>query len=170
MDESGPLYGTSMKKAIILVITGLIIVMVMSNLSYEQQTIIPSLKEILKAKPFEAWLSQWEIPYWGTIISIESRGYFYFVEFLIRKATHFFGYGLLAVIFYLFYTKLKWRFPAGAAFFTIIAIAALDEFRQSMIPGRSGIIEDVIIDACGAFILLMMTKLIQIACKKAGAM
>lgn len=150
-----------MKKTIFFVICGLIIISLMSNMSYEQQTIVPMLKEWLKAKPFEGWLSQFEIPYWGTNISVESRGYFYFVEFLVRKATHFFGYGFVAVIFYFFYSKMKWRFPAVFALFTIVVIASLDEYRQSMIPGRSGIVDDVVIDACGALMLLGIVKLIQ---------
>ena len=89
-----------MKKAIILTIATLIIVIYASNMTYQQQTIVPELRTLLKDKPLENVLSTLEIPYWGTIISIESRGYFYFVEFLIRKATHFIGYGVFAVIFY----------------------------------------------------------------------
>lgn len=155
-----------MKKSIVLVIIGVIIVMVMSNMSYEQQTIIPALKDLLKDKPFEAWLSQFEIPYWGQTISVESRGYFQFLEFLIRKATHFFGYGLLAVIFFILYRKLKWRIAAVFAFFTVVIIASLDEYRQSMIPGRTGLVEDVVLDACGAFTLLLVAKLILVVFKK----
>lgn len=148
-----------MKKSIFFVAIGLLIVFVMSNMSYEQQTLIPTLKDVLKDKPFEQWLSQFEFHYWGRTITVESRGYFYVVEFLIRKATHFFGYGLLAVIFFLFYRKLLWKFPAILAFFSIVIIASLDEFRQSMIPGRSGIVDDVILDACGALFLLVVTKI-----------
>ena len=158
-----------MKKIIALVIISIVIVFALSNMSYEQQTIVPSLKDILKDKPFEASLSQLEIPYWGTIISVESRGYFYFVEFLIRKATHFFGYGLIAVIFYLFYIKLSWRSPTVLAFFTVVIVASLDEFRQSMIPGRSGVVDDVILDACGALTLLIFVNLLKSILNKASA-
>ncbi|MER2111197.1 MAG: VanZ family protein [Solibacillus isronensis] len=157
-----------MKKWIVLVIIGVIVVMAMSNMSYEQQTIVPALKDLLKDKPFEAWLSQFEIPYWGQIISVETRGYFQFLEFLIRKATHFFGYGLLAVIFYTLYRKLKWHFPIVLAFVTVVVIASLDEYRQSMIPGRSGLVEDVVLDACGAITLLVLAKLIIVVFKKEG--
>jgi len=155
-----------MKKWIVLVIIGIIVVIVMSNMSYEQQTIVPALKDLLKDKPFEAWLSQFEIPYWGKIISVETRGYFQFLEFLIRKATHFFGYGLLAVIFYTLYRKLKWYVPIVLAFVTTVIIASLDEYRQSMIPGRSGLVEDVVLDACGALTLLVFAKLIIAVFKK----
>lgn len=148
-----------MKKSIFFVIISLIIVAVFSNMSYQQQTLIPTLQELLKEKPLERWLSQFEFHYWGRTITVETRGYFYVVEFLIRKATHFFGYGTIAVIFYLFYRKLSWRLPAVLAFVSIVTIASLDELRQSMIPGRSGIVDDVILDACGAFTLLVSVKL-----------
>ncbi len=148
-----------MKKSIFFVIVSLIIVAIFSNMSYEQQTIVPTLRDVLKDKPLEGWLSQFEFHYWGRTITVETRGYFYVIEFLIRKATHFFGYGLLAVIFYLFYRKLHMRVPAIFAFCSIVIIASLDEFRQSMVPGRSGIVDDVILDACGAFTLLVCMKL-----------
>ncbi|MEG0384901.1 MAG: VanZ family protein [Solibacillus sp.] len=147
-----------MKKAIILTVVALIIVIYASTMTYEQQTVIPELRVLLKDKPLEGALSTLEIPYWGTIISIESRGYFYFIEFLIRKATHFIGYGILAVIFYFLYLKLKWRFPSIVAFVTIFIIACLDEYRQSRIPGRTGIFDDVLIDVAGALFFLLFVK------------
>lgn len=151
-----------MKKMLVLVLCGIAIVILASSMSYQQQTIIPTLKNLLQDKPFENWLSQFEFHYWGTIISVETRGYYNFVEFLVRKATHFFGYGILAVIFYFFYSKIKWRLPAIFAFLTIVGIASLDEYRQSMIPGRTGIVSDVIIDACGAFVLITVIKFSQL--------
>ncbi|WP_341322923.1 VanZ family protein [Solibacillus sp. FSL H8-0523] len=148
-----------MKKSIFFVIISLLLVAVLSNMSYEQQTLIPTLRELLQEKPLENWLSQFEFHYWGSTITVETRGYYYVIEFLIRKATHFFGYGILAVIFYFFYRKLSWRLPTVLAFLSIVIIASLDEFRQSTIPGRSGIVDDVILDACGAFTLLVCVKL-----------
>lgn len=154
-----------MKKAIILTVVALIIVIYASNMTYQQQTIVPELRTLLKDKPLEGALSSIEIPYWGTIISIESRGYFYFIEFLVRKATHFIGYGLLAAIFYFLFLKLKWRVPSVLAFVTIFIIACLDEYRQSLIPGRTGIFDDVLIDVAGALFFLLLVKVILL-CKR----
>lgn len=158
MDETRPLYGASMKKIVFFVAIGVMLVVIASNMSYQQQTLIPSLQLLLKDKPFLKLLSQLEIPYWGTTVSVETRGYYFFVEFLMRKGAHFFGYGILAVIFFTLYTKLVWRFPAVLAFFTILLIASLDEYRQSMIPGRTGIVSDVILNATGAITLLLIVK------------
>lgn len=149
-----------MKKAIILTVVALFIVIYASNMTYQQQTIVPELRTLLKDKPLEDALSSLEIPYWGTVISIESRGYFYFIEFLVRKATHFIGYGMLAVIFYFLFLKLKWHVPSVLAFGTIFIIASLDEYRQSLIPGRTGIFDDVLIDAAGALFFLLLVKVI----------
>lgn len=149
-----------MKKYIFLVIVALCIVTFASNMSYKQQTIVPELRVLLADKPFEETLSLLKIPYWGTIISVESRGYFYFVEFLVRKATHFIGFGIVGTILYLFYRKLAWRFPSLLAIATIFVIASLDELRQSFLPGRTGVFSDVLLDSFGAVVFIMVTAMI----------
>lgn len=148
-----------MKKYIFLVIVALCIVAFASNMSYKQQTIVPELRVLLADKPFEEALSLLKIPYWGTIISVESRGYFYFVEFLVRKATHFIGFGIVGTILYLFYRKLAWRFPSLLAIATIFVIASLDELRQSFLPGRTGVFSDVLLDSLGAVFFIGVTAM-----------
>ncbi|MCT6923668.1 VanZ family protein [Metasolibacillus sp.] len=148
-----------MKKYIFLVIVALCIVAFASNMSYKQQTIVPELRVLLADKPFEETLSLLKIPYWGTIISVESRGYFYFVEFLVRKATHFIGFGIVGTILYLFYRKLAWHFPSLLAIATIFVIASLDELRQSFLPGRTGVFSDVLLDSFGAVVFIMVTAM-----------
>ncbi|HEY4622679.1 MAG TPA: VanZ family protein [Solibacillus sp.] len=152
-----------MKKSIFFVVLGMIVVAIMSNMRYEQQSLIPLLQDVLQDKPFEQWLSQFQFHYWGGIVSVETKGYFKFVEFLIRKGTHFFGYGLLALILYSFYKRLKWRFPMVLSFLSVVVIASLDEYRQSMIPGRMGMVGDVILDASGALTCLVIAKLIVVS-------
>lgn len=90
-----------------LVIIALAVVAFASNMTYQQQTIVPALRELLQNKPFEELLSKIEVTYWGETLSVETRGYYYFLEFLIRKATHFTGYGVIALIFFFFYRKLS---------------------------------------------------------------
>lgn len=148
-----------MKKYFLIATIAIALISLMSSMTYEQQSIVPFLQTYFANKPFEQALRSIEILYWNRIISVDTSGYYYFVEFIIRKATHFFGYGILAVIFYFFYRKLSWRLPTVLAFLSIVIIASLDEFRQSTIPGRSGIVDDVILDACGAFTLLVCVKL-----------
>ncbi|MGM9943973.1 MAG: VanZ family protein [Lysinibacillus sp.] len=149
-----------MKKYIFLVVLALLIVIIASNMSYKQQTIIPELETLLANKPFEEQLSKIHLTYWGMPISVETRGYFYFVEFLIRKGTHFVGYGIVGLLFYLLYRKSSWKLPALIAIITVFFIASLDEFRQTFLPGRTGIFSDVVIDTVGAICFVFLAKMI----------
>lgn len=148
-----------MKKYIFLLVLVLATIMYASSMSYEEQTIVPQLRELLHDKPLERPLSMLEIPYWGMKISVDSRGYFYFVEFLIRKASHFVGYGLVGTLFFLFYRKLKWRFAAFWGLLTVFLIACADEIRQAFSPGRTGVFSDVLLDSAGALFFITMTML-----------
>ena len=145
-----------MKKYLLLVIITVCIIAVFSNTTYEQQTIIPELRTVLANEPFKETLSKLEFTYWNRTISVEERGYFYFVEFLIRKTTHFFGFGIAAILFFGLYRKLKLPFAGAWAVLTIFLIASLDEYRQTFIAGRTGLFTDVLIDTAGAIFCLML--------------
>ena len=73
-----------MKKLFILIIL-IGTLFVSSGQTYEQQSLIPTLQEWLPDKPLETTLSKLEVPYWGTTISVEERGYYHFVEFLLKE-------------------------------------------------------------------------------------
>ncbi|MER2105737.1 MAG: VanZ family protein [Solibacillus sp.] len=150
-----------MKKIIIILVLALCAVILMSNTTYEQQSITPELRYLLKNEPFKVFLSQFELTFWGSVVSVETWGYYKFVELLIRKATHFLGYGLIGVILWIFYRKLQWRFPSLLAIGSIAIIASLDEYRQTFIPDRTGAVEDVVIDICGAITLISIAKLLN---------
>jgi VanZ family protein len=87
---------------------------------------------------------------------------------ILRKVGHFVGYGVLGYFFYIgwrgrYLTNLRhtpgelrrttqrlWR--ARWAALTIVmtfAVAALDEFHQTMLPGRTGAFRDVLLDTLG---------------------
>ena len=138
-------------------------------MSYKQQTIIPELETLLANKPFEEQLSKIHLTYWGRPISVETRGYFYFVEFLIRKGTHFVGYGIIGLLFYLLYRKLAWKLSSLIAMITVFFIASLDEFRQTFLPGRTGIFNDVVLDTAGAICFVFLAKIILTFKKRVSA-
>lgn len=146
-----------MKKYFFFVVLAVIIVCIASSTSYEQQTIVPELETVLENKPFEDQLSKLHLTYWGRPISVETRGYFYFVEFLIRKSTHFVGFGIIGVLFFLLYRKLGWRFSALFGIGSIFLLASLDEFRQTFTDGRTGMFGDVLIDTAGAIFFITIT-------------
>ncbi len=97
-----------MKKWLVLVVF-LLVLIISSSMTYEQQSILPELEDILVNKPFEKQLSLLHIPYWDTVVSVEERGYFKFVEFLIRKLTHFVGFGCIALGIYFAWGNVDFR-------------------------------------------------------------
>lgn len=147
-----------MKKWLILLIF-LVILATSSSMTYEQQTILPTLEDVLASKPFEKQLSFLRIPYWDTVVSIEERGYFRFVEFLIRKLTHFVGFGCIALGIY--YAWGKRRYATFVAIGGTALIAAIDEFRQSFTPGRTMSVQDVLVDTAGAILFVGVVVLVK---------
>lgn len=128
-----------------------------SGQTYDEQSLIPTLQKWLPNKPFEQLLSKLQIPYWHSQISIEERGYYYFVEFLIRKSAHFFIFGFLAIAIYWVLPPHKIRI-IFAAFFTLL-FALGDEFHQLLTGGRTASFQDVLLDMTGAIFFLFVLKL-----------
>ncbi|MCM3709228.1 VanZ family protein [Sporosarcina luteola] len=131
-----------------------------SGQTYEQQSIIPTLEDKLPSKPLESQLAKLQIPYWGKTISIEERGYYPFVEFLLRKAAHFFIFGLLAIALYSILPRFSYR--TVVALFITLALAIGDEYHQSLTGGRTPSSKDVLLDMAGAFTFLIVYRLIQL--------
>ncbi|GAB0166961.1 VanZ family protein [Lysinibacillus sp. CTST325] len=156
-----------MKKWLILIVF-LIVLAISSSMTYEQQSIIPELEQVLANKPFEKQLSMLKIPYWDTVVSVEERGYFKFVEFLVRKLTHFVGFGCIALG--IFFAWGKRRFAAGVAIVGTALIATLDEFRQSFTPGRMMSVQDVILDTAGAIVFVGIVVLVRKMFKRQRAL
>ncbi|MCR8851737.1 MULTISPECIES: VanZ family protein [Lysinibacillus] len=140
-----------MKKWLIFIIC-LVVLIISSSMTYEQQSILPELKDLLANKPFEKQLSVLKIPYWDKVVSVEERGYFPFVEFLIRKLTHFIGFGCIALGLYFAWGRR--RFAATIAIAGTAFIAMLDELRQSFTPGRTMSGQDVLVDTAGAIVFV----------------
>lgn len=129
-----------------------------SGQTYDEQSLIPTLQKWLPNKPFEPWLSQLQIPYWSSQISIEERGYYYFVEFLIRKSAHFFIFGFLAISIYWVLPPHKIRIIFAAIFTLLFAVG--DEFHQMLTGGRTASLQDVLLDMTGAVFFLFVLKLL----------
>ncbi|GKV57376.1 hypothetical protein NCCP2222_33230 [Sporosarcina sp. NCCP-2222] len=105
-------------------------------------------------------MSHLQIPYWGRIVSIEERGYYYFVEFLVRKAAHFFTFGLLAIGVY--FALPSSRFRTLFALLATAFIAIADEFHQSLTGGRTASGYDVLLDTAGAVTCLVLLHFVLV--------
>ncbi|MFK2827141.1 VanZ family protein [Bacillus sp. B190/17] len=130
-----------------------------SSQTYEEQTLVPLLQHLLPGEPCARWLSYVKVYYWGQEISVEARGYYYFIEFFIRKFAHLFLFGCLAVA--LFYVYLLWRpdqvLEGGAAALAGTGVyAAFDELHQMQTGGRTPLLQDVLLDLTGAAIALLL--------------
>ena len=84
------------------------------------------------------------------------------VQFPIRKAAHMTEYAVLSVLIMLalIVDGIKGiRLPVISSIIVIV-FAATDEFHQKFVPGRYGCLRDVLIDAAGSIIGLMIAYVI----------
>lgn len=86
---------------------------------------------------------------------------FGFIDFIVKKGGHAFGYGLLALSNLrglkgdneVVYTR--WLY---AAWVMAVLFSATDEFHQSFVPGRHPAVTDVLIDSFGAAAALTLAE------------
>lgn len=151
-----------MKKllTLLLLLSLLIGLAISSSQTYEQQSLITTLEQLLPGEPGKNQLAKLELTYWDRPISVEERGYYHFIEFLIRKSAHFLTFGFLSVVIYWLLPKRKGRL-LGAALITLI-LACADEWHQSLTGGRTATIQDVYLDMTGAITFLLFAGIIQL--------
>lgn len=74
------------------------------------------------------------------------------LSFFERKAAHMFLYFILALLVWFavcFFTRRP-GMRIGLTALACVLLATLDEYHQTMVPGRSGELRDVLVDLCGA--------------------
>jgi hypothetical protein len=84
-----------------------------------------------------------------------------FWNVIIRKMSHVSEYALLAALAFRAARAGRPGFTtrwAQTAFAVAVAVAAIDELRQSTMRYRSGRWQDVVVDACGAALALMVIR------------
>lgn len=141
-----------------LVLAGIgLIIFNFSSQTYEQQTIVPHLQRFLPGEPFAGVLSQIEVSYWGQPVSVETKGYYYFIEFLIRKLAHVVLFGALAVALFAVLVMGRPRRLWPVALLSLAATsmyAVTDEYHQLLTGGRTPMLKDVALDTVGAVLAL----------------
>ncbi|MBQ0139164.1 MAG: VanZ family protein [Kurthia sp.] len=142
-----------MKKYIPLAVL-VVIIFISSSQSYEQQSIVPTLQQLFPNQPLKEFLSLFHIPYWGIEVSVAERGYYYFLEFSIRKTMHMLSFGAIAIALYIALYPKKWRY--FYALLLTFVLASADELHQSFTSGRTATMSDVWLDTVGGFILLTL--------------
>lgn len=94
------------------------------------------------------------------------------IEYPVRKAAHMTEYAIMGLLCFAFYTT--WNFRGKkcyiASFLTAVCYAGTDEFHQIFVPGRSGRVSDVCVDAIGVLIgllfLMLLIKIVRKHCEK----
>lgn len=89
------------------------------------------------------------------------------LNFIMRKASHFSAFGILAFLF--FQGIRNYRFAYFFAWVAAFLYAMSDEWHQSFMPDRMASFKDVLIDGGGAFLALFMTFLVRRCRKAAGS-
>lgn len=151
---------------LVLGVAGLIFFL--SSMSYERQSIVPMLENLLPTEFIEDNFSGIEFKYGNAIVSVEEMGAASFIEFFLRKSAHFGIFASLAIVLFLF--SKRW-FSTKNSFIISLVIAvgyaSIDEFHQGFTPGRSPLWQDVVIDSFGAlFGLVLVTVILNKLTKK----
>lgn len=137
------------------------VVFYFSSQPYSDQSLVPWIEEHFTFNFLYQWLNDIQFHYGGQLISINQLGYAAFIEFFICKATHFILYGLLG---FLWYKGIEGHMKQ-AFWSTVIALvvtvgyASFDELHQFYQPGRSGLLDDVILDSFGALAGIIIGRL-----------
>lgn len=83
------------------------------------------------------------------------------LSFLVRKAAHAGVFFLLAGLLYWALLEVKRPLRGELALGLCALLAALDEFHQTFVPGRSGRWQDVCVDALGGLCFLAFAALVR---------
>lgn len=79
----------------------------------------------------------------------------------IRKTGHFVGYGTMGLLWlralWMSLPRAGFMLDATLALLGTAMVASADEFHQSFLPNRTGVPSDVLLDCCGAVVLLLLT-------------
>ena len=110
-----------------------------------------------------AFLNWVDFSYAGRQVNIENHGSVGLLNFLFRKTAHFVLYALLAFfLFRAFFVYNRRRLMSFVTVMIIVVITgSLDEFQQSFNPGRSGLVEDVILDSVGGLFGCLVALLLS---------
>ena len=106
---------------------------------------------------------KWLADIWPSSLGQANTPFFGLVHHLLRKSGHFTGYGTLGLLLHKAWNssvRIYLKMVGGQLLFAASALAVsftflvgcMDEWHQSMIPGRVSCFSDVLIDTSGAII------------------
>jgi VanZ family protein len=100
---------------------------------------------------------------WEFVFGQVTNQHWEILHHYIRKTGHFVGYGTMGVLWlralWMSLPRAGFLLDATLALLGTALVASADEFHQSFLPNRTGVPSDVLLDCCGAVVLLLLTYL-----------
>ncbi|MCU9613166.1 VanZ family protein [Caldibacillus lycopersici] len=141
----------------------MLVMFTFSNMSYDKQDIKPFLQE--KVKITETTLPTVEFHYNDHQITTQDP--YAFLEFLLRKSAHILEYFILTVFWFKtlsyvpYYKGIGIKYIVPAIF--SLGYAALDEWHQTFVSGRTGQLIDVfVVDAIGVVLACIVAGVLPL--------
>lgn len=120
--------------------------------------ILGASNQLFSADHTGGWLQEAFTSFRGMPLDEETTAV---LNFVIRKLSHLTEYGIFSA---LAFRALRRDREGSSRRWAVIAIAmaaglaAIDELHQAFVPGRTGVVTDVLIDACGATIAQLLSR------------
>lgn len=89
-----------------------------------------------------------------------------FIHTIVRKMAHYFLFTLLGMGLFGLFSSINVKRKALVAALCGLIAASGDEIHQWFVPGRAGLLTDVIIDMCGVISGILFLISITLICKK----
>jgi VanZ family protein len=127
-----------------------------SSQPYEQQDMRGTISRYVDVNLLKEKWGHISFQYGRKEISVQESGVAGFIEFFIRKATHFLTFALITLMFYRVFSWFA-SFQAALPWsgFLSVVCALLDEWHQTFTPDRTGMLTDVLLDTTGIGTMLL---------------
>lgn len=144
----------------LLLVAILLGLFISSSQPYAKQDMRGTIDKLVDEQSLLDRMGDISIPYAGKEVSLEEKGAAGFIEFFIRKGTHFVVFALLALGWYrVFSHHLSFGQALPWSGFCSVMTAVLDEWHQTFTPDRTGMVQDVLLDASGSVTMLLIIAL-----------
>lgn len=110
------------------------------------------MKKLVRYLPSIIWMVI--IFYFSSRQTTGIGGDSYWWRFFILKSFHIIEYGVLAILLFIATSKYNYSLFIGVLY------AISDEFHQSIVPGRTATLRDILFDISGIFLGLLIINLL----------
>ncbi|WP_214827834.1 VanZ family protein [Exiguobacterium algae] len=134
---------------------------------YSDQSIVSPLEKV-NWSWIEPTLEKVQFDYASHEVSLETKGTAGLIEFLIRKAAHFFTFFALGFLFVKAVSRTSLHVSLTLLFAWTLSntVAIFDETHQSLTPERTPLLQDVLLDSTGAMFGVLLVGGIYLALRK----